>query len=216
MRITICFIFLLGFVTTSHGESIDVVADLPFPKGISFGMSISELENIRPSIVYDRNAKILGKYEVAEVDNLAASGRCGYIYHFKDGKLGAVSYGRETPNMLADAETKGWYKNLVKSGGESVSMQTALGGKVFNVKKWSLQDPMMNVYFFATSNSTGITFISPDYFSFEDFFPNASEAVRQSENRKKLNAVAGRRGSKPTLIDRLSTNAPPEAALVGE
>lgn len=216
MRIKNYIALLIVIAVSSHGDAINVVADLPFPQRVLFGMNIAELEAVRPSILYDHDVDCLGKFGATEVVSMVGGIRSGYIYHFKDGILGAVVYARGSTNMMDDVETKKWYKALVDSGVKVASEQTARGGQVLNVKRWSIQEPKVDIYFTATSDSTGITFISPRYFVFEDFFPAASEAKRQTENRKRSNLAAGRKEVKVAVIDRLSTNAPPDAALTGE
>lgn len=217
MRIITLIVLQLGMSSIGLAQASNFVSDLPFPQGVSFGMNAAELEKIHPMVKYDHESAKLGKFKAYEMCSDNSGIVTGYIYHFTGEKLGAIECGRATTNMLADFETKRWYRTLVVSGGASTNMQIARMGQVFTVKRWKIKNPDMEVCFEATSESTGITFFSTDYFSFEELFPDVSDAEKQAANRRILNAAAGR-PDKPrrVLIDRLSTNAPPEAALTGD
>jgi hypothetical protein len=203
-------IVVLIVTCASYGSPMNLVNELHFPEGAEFGMSIPDLKVVRPKMVHGENPQKYGAFEIESEGNKLSS---GFIYHFKDGRLGAVQYTWSSTNMLSDVETKRVYRELSECSTLPVNRKMARGGNVYTVKCWSLLEPEMEVCFEASNKGSAIMFYSTNYFSFRDFFPQESKASEQAYRKKKNSRTeyAEIKG-----IDRLSTNAPPHAVLKTE
>lgn len=217
MRILATIVFFLSLVVVCRGEPSDLFTDLPFPAGTSFGMSPRDIQKARPVVKFRDGSGGTGMFAAAEIIPQENGVIAGYIYHFKEGKLAAVTYNRALTNMLADAETKRLYMKLLSSKYALDTLQTARMGQVFTVKRWKDAKSRVDVYLEATTRGTTITFVSADIFAVGELFPSVAEKDRQAAILEKQERSFGRAEKEPNRsIDRLSPDAPPQALLIGE
>ena len=217
MRALAIIIFILQIFVACQVEASDSLAGLPFPKDVSFGMSSIDLQKARPSVRIRDSSGATGMFgaveNIPEKNGVIAT----YVYHFKDGKLGAIIYNRTSTNILADVETKQLYTKLLAWGETPATMQIARAGQVLTVKHWKNTKSNVEVCLESTTKGTTITFFSPAIFTVEDLFPNVSEQSKQKAILDQLQASSAKLGKETNRgVDRLSSNAPPHCALIGE
>ncbi|MCG2679886.1 MAG: hypothetical protein L6455_07955 [Kiritimatiellae bacterium] len=217
MRTLTIIVFIIQMFAAYQVEASESLADLPFPKDVSFGISPSELQKARPSVRIRDSSGATGMFGAVENISEKNGVIAAYVYHFKEGKLGAIIYNRTSTNMLADVETKRLYTKLLAWGETPATMLTARAGQVLTVKHWKNTKSNVAVCLEATTRGTTITFFSPAIFAVEDLFPNVSEKSKQDAilgQRQTSSANVGKGGNRS--VDRLSSDAPPHCALVGE
>jgi len=217
MRIFAVFVFVLQLATARRVEANNSFADLPFPPDVSFGMSSADLQKARPSVKLREGLGGIGMFGAVESIPEENGVIARYVYHFKGGKLGAITYNRTSTNMLTDVATRHVYRKLLASGGAATTMHTARAGQVFTVKRWKDAESGVELCLEATTRSTTITFVSADYFAVEELFPSVTEKDQQATILGKQERSPGRPENQHNCsIDRLSSDAPPHALLIGE